>query len=264
MADTKDPTKIPKDLTELDIPSDASKNVEITKYYTFNETGNIMMATTVEESTEIEESVRKVFAEVSVFFAAMTKTISSTVNPDSKKGDNYSLYHYDALEKIISGSGCFIHVTKQDITHTTKKWGATLSVDLIQGLLGLATGVGALSFASSMVSSMGKEAANFSVDSKAGAGKIGNVIFVCEYLMGMPSISAIVVYIDSHLNTEAITAGPCFKASKSETKLIMHKDTYMFVTPTFIHEYAADLDSIGSDAAYGELIKNMRQYLQQT
>lgn len=43
------------DPQKLEIPTDASKNVEITKYYTFNETGNIMLATTVGESAEIEE-----------------------------------------------------------------------------------------------------------------------------------------------------------------------------------------------------------------
>lgn len=55
------------DPVKLEIPTDASKNIELPKYYTFNETGNIMLATTVGESAEIQESVRKVFAEVSVF-----------------------------------------------------------------------------------------------------------------------------------------------------------------------------------------------------
>lgn len=252
------------DTTKLEIPTDVSKNIEITKYYTFNETGNIMMATTVGTSTEIEESVRKVFSEVSVFFAAMTKAISTTVNPATgDKKEHYSLYNYEALERIISGSGCFIRVTEQDVTHTTNAWGATLGKELLQGLLGLATGAGALSFASAMISSIGKESVNLSASTEGQSSKVGNIIFVCEYLMGMPSISAIVVYLDAKEHKAQISAGPCFKATKSSFTLTMHKDTYMFVTPTFIHEYAADLTSIGSDVAYGELIKNMQEYLQQ-
>jgi len=247
-------------LTELEMPTDASKNVEITKYYTFNETGNIMMATTVGASAEIEESVRKVFSEVSVFFAAMTKAISLTENPATKKP--YSLYNYEALEKIITGSGCFIRVTEQDVFHKTDQGGAKLGKELLQGLLGLATGAGALSFASAMISSIGKESVNLAAASEEQNSKVGNIIFVCEYLMGMPSISAIVVYLDARAHKKEINAGPCFKAQSKSLTFTMHKDTYMFVTPTFIHEYAADLNSIGSDAAYGDLIKTMREHLQ--
>ena len=50
-------------------------NVEVKKGFVFNETGNIMMATTDLTSDTIEQSVRDVFAEVSVFFAAMTKAL---------------------------------------------------------------------------------------------------------------------------------------------------------------------------------------------
>ncbi len=246
----------------LEIPTDTSKNVEITKYYTFNETGNIMLASTVGASAEIEASVRKVFAEVSVFFAAMTKAISSTVNPDSgDKQEPYSLYNYEALERIIDGSGCFIRVTEQDVTHTTSSWGATFSKELFQGLLGLATGAGSLSFASAMISSIGKEGLSLSGATEGHNSKVGNIVFVCEHLMGMPSISAVVVYIDAAQHKAQLKAGPCFKASKSSLTFTMHKDTYMFVTPTFIHEYAGDLTSVSRDAAYGELIKGMKEHL---
>ena len=50
-------------------------NVQVKKGFVFNETGNIMMATTDMDSAEIEQSVRDVFAEVSVFFGAMTKAL---------------------------------------------------------------------------------------------------------------------------------------------------------------------------------------------
>lgn len=236
----------------LEIPTDASKNVEIAKYYTFNETGNIMMANTIGASAEIEESVRTVFSEVSVFFAAMTKALSS---------ENLSLYDYTALEKIIDRSGCFIRVLEQDIYHETNSWGANFSKELFQGLLGLATGAGALNFASAMISSIGKTGLTISGESERKNDKVGNIVFVCEYLMGMPSVSTIVVNIDATSASNAYKAGPCFSAQRTSTKLKMHKDTYMFVTPTFIREYAGDLDSIGTETAYGHLITSMKSYL---
>lgn len=253
------PTPMPAS-TPLEIPKDTT-NVELTKYYTFNETGNIMLATTVGASAVIEESVRKVFDEVSVFFAAMSKAISTSVNPDSPTKEHYSLYNYQALERVISGSGCFIRVTEQDVTHTTSSWGANLSKELIQGLLGLATGTGALSFASAMISSIGQEGLKISSAKEGSNSKVGNIVFVCEYLMGMPSISAIVVYMDAAAHKTELQAGPCVHAHSETFTFNMHKDTYMFVTPTFIREYAGDLSSIGNDAAYGELIQQMRRNL---
>lgn len=247
------------DPVKLEVPVDQGKNVELKKYYTFNETGNIMLATTVSESAEIQESVRKVFAEVSVFFAAMTKAITSTENPDTHKP--YSLYNYGALRKIIAGSGCFIQVTELDVTHTTSSWGATFSKELIQGLLGLATGAGALGFATAMISAIGNEGLKVAGAKSDHGSEVGNIVFVCEYLMGMPSISAIVVYIDAHEHVTQFQAGPCIKTESHSMTFKMHKDTYMFVTPTFIREYAGDLNSITTDAAYGELVKTMREHL---
>ena len=62
-------------------------NVEIKKGFVFNETGNIMMSTTDLTNEVIEQSVKDVFAEVSVFFAAMTKALEK--NADSHlKGTN--------------------------------------------------------------------------------------------------------------------------------------------------------------------------------
>ena len=247
----------------LAIPTDVSKNVELTKYFTFNETGNILLATTVGASAEVEDSVRKVFAEVSVFFAAMTKAITSTPVPGAKDPKaTYSLYNYQALERVIDGSGCFIHVTEQDVSHTTKSCGAELSKELLNGVLGLATGAGALNFALGMVSSMGQEGVKLSASSDATNSKVGNIIFVCEYLMGMPSISAIVVSLDAKKHAAELKLGPCFQTNVNTFTLTMHKDTYMFVTPAFIREYAGDLGSIGGDEAYGALVKGMQASLQ--
>ncbi len=248
------------DPLKLEVPSDTGKNVELSKFYTFNETGNIMLATTVGESAEIQESVRKVFAEVSVFFAAMTRAIATTPNPNNGNKP-YSVYNYEMLRRIIAGSGCFIQVTEMDLKHTTTSFGATFSKELIKGLLGLATGTGALGFAQAMIAAMGNECVRVGVDKNENDGRVGNIVFVCEYLLGMPSISAIVVYIDAKDKSNTISVGPCLKTESVQTQFVMHKDTYMFVTPTFIHEYAGDLNSIGSDAAYGALVSRMRDLL---
>jgi len=238
---------------------DLGKNVEVTKYYTFNETGNIMLATTVGASADVQDSVRRVFAEVSVFFAAMTKALTRTTNPVTK--EPYSIYNYDALAKIIAGSGCFIRVTESDISHTTSSFGATFSKELLEGLLGLATGVGALGFATGMIAAIGKEGAKLAGKTDDDQSRVGNIVFVCEYLLGMPCISAIVVNVVANKHAHELTIGPCLSTKSQEVTFKMHKDTYMFVTPAFIREFAGDLNSINTQAAYGQLVSSMEAQL---
>ncbi len=227
-------------------------NIEAKKYYVFNETGNIMMASTIDTNTPISDSVQKVFAEVSVFFAGMSRAITNTINPATNKP--YSLYNYEALQNVISGSGLFVHVTEEDVKYDTKSFGADFSKELIESLLGLATGTGEMRFASAMISSIGKEGLNISGSSNTNQSKVGNIIFVCEYLLGMPVVSAIVVYADCEKNSQQLKLGPCFSESSVSTSWTLHKDTYMFVTPSFIKDYANDLSSINSDPDYLSLI----------
>jgi hypothetical protein len=233
-------------------------NVEQVKYFTFNQTGNIMISTTAQKTDKIEDDVRAVFNEVCVFFAAMTKAIASTNVPGSNPPTPYSLYDYDALYKVIAGSGLFIHMTEEDITYTSQSFGMNFSKDLISALLGLASGAGELSFASGLIASIGQQGLNISESSTSSSNKVANIVFVCEYLLGIPLVSAIVVSVDANEVSQTVTLGPCIKESSTQTTMSLHKDVYLFVSPTFIKQYAGDLDSIIGSAAYNEFI----QYLQ--
>ena len=77
----------------------------------------------------------------------------------------------------------------------------------------------------------------------------------------MPIVSATVVYIDSQSETDTINAGPCVKTSKTEVSMKMHKDVYMFVTPTFIKKYAKDLNSVISSKTYGEFVSYLQSLI---
>jgi hypothetical protein len=227
-------------------------NQEVKKGFVFNETGNIMMATTDMTNSTIEKEVRDVFAEVSVFFGAMTKALD-------KEGK--SLYDYDALQKIIDESGCFVHVNEEDVTHKSNSWGATFSKELLEGVLGLATGTGGLAFAKAMVSSVGQAGLTISGDKSHTSKKACNIIFVCEYLLGMPVISAIVCTLDTEENSQALTLGPCIKEHSQSTELTIHKDTYMFVTPAFIEQYSSDLVDGMNDPDFEALTKKFQEFL---
>jgi hypothetical protein len=236
-------------------------NVQQKKYYVFNETGNIMLASTTTGDTPISESVQQVFSEVAVFFAALTKALSTTLKPKKKPTDPdvyYSLYDYEALRRVIDGSGLFVQVTQEDVLYKTQKIGVEFSKELISSLLGLATGTGEMTFASAMIASMGSASTlKIGESSSSDQSKVSNIVFVCEYLLGMPIVSAIVVYADANQETFKLNIGPCFSTSEMHTKLQMHKDTYMFVTPAFIKEYAGDLLSIETSVDYNELVQEL-------
>ncbi len=250
---------MPETFTKMELPPANPHNVEATKFYIFNETGNIMMVSTDALGTEIPQSVRDIFSEVSVFFAAMTRAIATTENPDTNKP--YSIYNYAALRKIIAGSGLFIHVTQSDISHVTSSVGVTLSKELLEGLLGLATGAGALSFAQGMLASIGKEGLRIGISRNDQKAEVANIIFVCEYLLGMPTISAMVVYANVMENKEVFELGPCINVTTGGQTFKMHKDTYLFVTPKFVRDYSDDLGSIASNAAFNDFVEYLRAIL---
>ncbi len=256
-------------VTPVPLPQPDPFNTQAVKRYVFNETGNIMMATTDTTSDTIQQSVRDVFAEVAVFFAAMTKAISETVNPLGPPNPDgslpyYSLYNYDALESVVDGSGYFVHVNEEDVSYTTSSWGASFSQELLEAVLGLATGSGALAFATAMVASMGQEGLNISGQSSSRTSKVANIIFVCEYLLGMPIVSALVVTADSSTVAQTVKVGPCFQEQSSSTKMTVHKDTYMFVPPAFIRQYAADLNTGMNDPDYMSLIMQLQSLVERT
>lgn len=234
-----------------------SKQAEATKSYVFNETGNIMLATIDCAPESIEHTARDIFSEVAVFFAAMTKAISTTINPRTKKP--YSIYNYTAINQIISGSGLFIPVSGLDINYQSDQFGEKFSEDVIKKVLGLDPGVHHLAFAKAMLTTMGKKAAEFLKNNSTD--KVGNIVFVCEYLYGMPVVSAVVVNLDPQANRQAINLAPCTSVVSQHTNWKIHKDTYLFVTPSFIKKYAPGFKSGKSDAKFN-LIEHLKEIIQ--
>jgi hypothetical protein len=195
-----------------------------------------------------------------VFYAGMTKAIKNTKKP--KSSEFYSIYDYDALQKVIDGSGFFVQVTEEDITYSSTSFGADFSKEMVEALLGLPTGAGELAFASGMIASMGNAGLGVSGNVSQVSSKVANIVFVCEYLMGMPLISAIVVSISTKEVKQAVSIGPCIKESSTHVTMQLHKDVYLFVTPKFIKKYAADLDTVIGSTDYNLFVSYLMNILQ--
>ncbi len=216
-------------------------NIPATKQFVFNETGNIFVATTIDgnttpgqESGTVSANALQAFEEVSVFFAAMTKSIGSTINPATQK--NYSLYDYSALNKVIENSGLFALITQEEIQYESSSWGASLSMEFVKALIGFAAPSSLISAFSSLIRSMGKEAISMGGQKSNSESKVGTVIFVCEYLLGAVSITTLLVYADVNENSQAFQIGPCFQEHSENITWHLNKDTYLFIPPSFIKQ----------------------------
>lgn len=241
--------QIPIQLSAENVPD---ANVAVPKYFTFNETGNIMLSTTVKESNQISPSSMDMFEEVAVFFAAMTKALQ-----DKSK----DLYDYQALDDIVRGSRLFIQVDEETYNFKSQSAGATFNTELIAAVLGIAATDGAaLVFAQKLLHTLGKEA-TIEASKSQGEDKVGHLLFVCEYLMGMPLVSALLFEIDSKMASAAFTAGPCVKGGGKTQEIRFQKSTYMFVPPKILRLYSGDLVSTDSDQSYSKLVQELAGYI---
>lgn len=227
----------------------------VKKYYVFNETGNIML-TTIDINDKPSKDVEETFAEVSVFFAAMCKAISSTINPITKIP--YSIYNYTAIKNVVDNSGLFVHISSEEIEHTSNASGKQFSTMMVKKILGIQNGTDPLPFAQSMIYSLGQECNDLlknNSDENA-----ANIFFICDYLLGLPIISAIVAYLNPKKNSNSIQLAPCTSERSKLANWMINKDTYLFISPDFIKKYAGKFDSI-TGAKVTDLSEHLKGFL---
>lgn len=239
-----------------------------TKIFAVNATGNLFVASTLNggdnSNANITAEAQTAFGQVSVFFAAMTKAITETANPNSTETPKkpYSIYDHEALQMVINKSGLFVQVGQSDVTFTSTSWGVEFSVELVKAILGGFSGdlasIGKSLF--SLITSVGKEGIGISGNSKSTTSKVGSIIFICEYLLGAVSITPMVVYLDVKKSSQNLKVGPCFKEHSSSLKWELHKDTYMFVPPAFMSQ-AGTMNAAMTNPDFEELVKSLKASL---
>ncbi|MBO0331458.1 hypothetical protein [[Muricauda] lutisoli] len=261
----KIPVKWPTRSIAPPLSAEEKYNQPTVKHYVFNETGNIMLSSTEPITSNIDSSAKDLFEEVAVFFAAMTKAITSTTKPGAtppyKPTDYYTIYDYVPLENIVNRSGMFVNVHREDMTYTMEKDTVSINIKFVEAVLGVALtdGIGAGALLATL-NAMGKQA-TFSYNRTKKTDKIGNILFVCEYLLGLPIVSVLYLYLDESETMKVVKFSPCFTATSKNTDLAIHKDTFLFVVPSWIKKYAGDLSSIDQDVEYKLLVNQLESYI---
>lgn len=241
---------------QVNLTSSKAKEIAATKQFVVNATGNLFVATTLNGGegavgAEISAEAEKAFGQVSVFFSAMTKAMSEA---------GKSLYDYESLDALVSGSGLFVKVTESQIRFESTQWGVTFGNQLIQALLGMSGNLASIGKSlMDMVAGIGKEGAIEIAGEKEKADqKVGTIIFVCEYLLGAVSITPIVFSISKEDASKNYKAGPCFKTSSVSTEMNINKAIYMFVPPVFV-EHASSLNEAMNDPEFINLVESLKK-----
>lgn len=264
----------------------------LAKYYVFNQTGNIMIATTGEP---LSEGFKSVCAEVSVFFATMTKAIHSITNPKTKQP--YSIYNHAALKKVIESSGMFVTLHQKEIAFESDNVDEVFGKEFIESILGISLSNEDLHFANETFNAINTEATrletaknerlearkfqargidddNNEEDEKPD--RVSNIIFVCESLMGMPMVSVVVAHFEADAEKQKqpkpatdephkesffsrLFGGSPQPEKKEPAKhqLSYKKDTYLFVAPKFFKDYVVDLNT-SETPEFKELVRAIK------
>jgi len=244
--------------------SNRSSYTPLQKYYAFNETGNVMVCTTHEGADAMNENLKSMFLDMSIFFAAMTKAITSHRHKDGSSG---SIYSSDALQNILNKSEFFVQVKTETINASSKAVGHSMSKELTESLLGRKFDETRLNFSHGLFNSMSAQ-----LQTKSDQGAAGTIFFICESIMGLPMVSAVVLELKS-ADGDGKKNGKKIEGKKSIPDLLkmeeggvskgIHREwtftkhTYLFISPKSIS--GVNFPDPGDDAEYQTLVSSLKQ-----
>lgn len=217
---------------------------EIKKYFTFDETGHIMISSTVEQEKDMDPGVREVFQKAIVFFGAWTAAIASKQK---------TLYDYDAVSGIIGASGYFVNMATEDRTFNYTSHEMSIGNSIIADALGsIASGGSAMKIAQNIVQGLGGQL-RISSEHEDKHQKIAQLMFVCQNLMGMPIVNVSLYYIQRD-ETVDVSKTDCSSSTTDTINFKYHKQDFMFVDPTLLEKYSKDFSQ---SKEYQDLIKKL-------
>ena len=183
-----------------------SRSVDSTIYNLLNETGTILIRTTVPPSEPLPPEVRDEFTAVMAFYAGMTRAMTFTPNPET--GKPFSLFNYHAIERIVDNSGRFSKVSTDTLHFHTWATAEAFGRKLYHRLFGVKFGSRETRTISAVLETMGSEAIRMLEADNTQEYKAGHITFILEYLAGIPSITAKAIYIDCNSHRKGLKRAP--------------------------------------------------------
>lgn len=233
--------------TESDDPGDSS-STEIKKYYTFDQTGHIMISSTVKDETQMDPAVKDVFQKAIVFFSAWSAAVAKAEK---------TLYDYDAISAIINKSGYFVNMGLQDREFNYTSHGITLGTSIISDALGAVNaGASSMEVAQKILSGLGGQLRVSSQETQS-TKKIAQLMFVCQNLMGIPIVSVSLFYIQKS-ETLSVVSSNCSTSTTDNINFKYHQEDFMFVDPDLLKKCSTDFVQTQE---YMDLINKLASYV---
>jgi hypothetical protein len=211
--------------------SHKTKTIDVASYVIINETGNVLIKSSLDPANKLPDLAEKIFLEAVSSLCLITTAISRSIDPATNRP--FSIYDHSALERILVQHPLFVHLGRESAEYRIRR-NQDLVTKSSNDLFGVSGSYAAQRKISSIYSSMYGAA-----QVMAGAGdsrnvRIGHLMLCCEYLMGIPLVTAVLMHISQE---------QCVKLSKQVKKswwdftserISLQKDTYLFNSHTLL------------------------------
>jgi len=219
---------------------DSEKKVE----FRMNQTGNIYYSTT---ALELGDETKKLFKSVTVLLGAMTTALR-------KSGK--TLFDYEAWTALLGQCGFFTEIQKFEKTMSIKSNQISLDTQIVNNLLPSLTG-NSLEIAKSIVQAIGS---GFKSTEAKESSKLGHLLFICEELFGAPTIT-IRLFFASMESHKQVVETSCHKSTTQSFEQLQESNTFLFVSPEDIAEFADKFSPEKVPEAYNNLVKRFEDMI---
>jgi len=197
-------------------------------YQQLNETGTILIRTTLPPNHPLPEFIQAEFSTVTMFFAAMLRAISTAINP--KTGKPFSIHNYHAQESMLLGSGRFIKLSEDSFTFRTHKFIEKAGKILFSEIFNINLREKESRKISSILSGVNKEVLRMIETNHPNEFKAGFTIFIIEYINGVSNISVKSIFLNRNDYNKSKRWERCLHRFFIKTSFKIQIESFLYIS----------------------------------
>jgi len=186
-----------------------------------------------------------------------------------------NLFDYEAVNKVIAGSGFFVQLAEELKDVTTTSTSVTIDTQIVEAIVGGLTG-NALAAAKGILKSLGSKL-TIDSSSKDSKSRVAHLQLFCQYLFGLGTVCVKVYGINIDENQTSLRT-PCIGFAKQavrswfialllvlhwnlrlQVKFVFKEARYLFVSPSDILKFSKDL---ATPAEFNNVVDKIKENIQ--
>ncbi len=217
------------------------KTVDATRYVILNETGNILITSSLDPAKKLPGHVERSFLEAVSSLCLITRAISTTIDPST--GRPYSIYNHFALERVLTKHPLFAPLGQESAEYKIRR-NKDFVAQSSNDLFGVGDSEAAQRKISSIYNSMFVAAQIMGEAGETKDARVGHLTLCCEHLMGIPIITAVLMHISYDQCKKLAEHSAKSRWNWSHQIIRLRKDTYLFNSPSLQNEFGADIKQL--------------------